>query len=140
MIAPKQKYPKLEYSKRMEELCFAQALFCHFHVVFEGVALAGGGEADGEGEWLGSVFFIVSGELVMDAGEDDLRCGGIDLGQEDGELVAAVAADDVFGAEGPGQQAGSSDDALVAGFIAVLFVVGFETGDLGGEDGDGEEA
>jgi len=109
-------------------------------MLLERIALPGGGEADGEGEGPGGVFTIIGGKLFVDAGEDDFRGGSIDLGQEDGELVAAVAADDVFGAEGLRQQAGGSDDALVAGFVAVLFVVGFEAGDLGGEDGDGEEA
>jgi len=109
-------------------------------VFFEGVAVLSGGEADGEGEGAGGEFFVIGVQLAVDAGEDDLCGFSINLGQEDGELVAAITADDVFGAEGLCQQAGGIDDALVAGLVAVLVVKGLEAGDLGGENGDGEEA
>ncbi len=109
-------------------------------MLFERFALPRSGEADGEGEGLGGVLRIIGGELIMDAGEDDFRGGSIDLGQDDGELVTAVAADDVFGAEGLREQAGGVDDAFVAGLVAVLLIETFQAIDLGGEDGDGEAA
>jgi hypothetical protein len=46
----------------------------------------------------------------------------VDVGQEDGELFAAVAAQDVARAEGGGEAGGDGMDDVVAGRVAVVVV------------------
>ena len=114
--------------------------FCQPHMLLERFPLPGGGESDRKGQRVRRVLFVVGGKLFVNAGQDHPGGVLIHLWQEDGELVAAETADDVFGTEGLRQQAGGIDHTRIAGFVSVLLIERFQPAHLGGEDGDREQA
>ena len=89
-----------------------------FQQLFEGeVAVADGGDADAcaKAELAGVAGNAESGELSLDPVGCDLGVGGVSVGHNYKELVAAEAGDEISGAHGAAEAVGDGAEGEVAG-------------------------
>ena len=78
-------------------------------------------------------------EALQQAPGHDLRLGGVDTLEQDGELVAAQTRDGIGIADGLPKAACDADEQLVAGGVTEAVVDGLEVVDVDEEDGDAQE-